>query len=136
VSYGGFLIDYVQPIAYRLDIAIGASIGGGEVSLTMRRDDGNFKHWNSLWTEYGDQYAKTTSYTRRVSGTFVTFNPRVSIEYTMLTWLQIRIGAGYPMMFSQEWKLDDKYEISAVPAKIKLNGYTINAGIMFGFFGW
>ncbi|MFA6467561.1 MAG: hypothetical protein WCW35_01595 [Bacteroidota bacterium] len=136
VSYGGFLIDYVQPIAYRLDVSFGASIGGGAIGLTMRRDDGNFKDWNNLWNEYGNVNTQSTNYTRRITGGFAVFNPRVNIEYTLLTWMQIRIGAGYPIMFSPEWKLDDKYDIEAVPSKIKTNGYTVNAGVMFGFFGW
>lgn len=136
VSYGGFLMDYVQPIAHRLDFALGASIGGGDINLTMRRDNGNFKNWNSLWTEFGDTSVTATNYTRKMNGTFVVFTPHVSIEYTLLTWMQLRIGAGYPIMFSPEWKLDDKYEVNAVPSKIKASGYTINAGIMFGYFGW
>jgi hypothetical protein len=136
VSYGGFLMDYVQPVAHKLDIAIGASIGGGEINVTMRRDDGKFKDWTNLWNEYGNQNVQTNNYTRRLNGTFVVFTPHISIEYTILTWMQIRVGAGYPMMFSPEWKLDDKYELNGVPSKIKTNGYTINAGIMFGYFGW
>lgn len=136
ISYGGFLIDYVQPIAYRLDVALGASIGGGELNLIMRRDDGKFKEWNSIWNDFGNDTSKTMNYTRDLKGSFVVFNPHINIEYSLLTWLQIRIGAGYPIMFSPEWKLDDKYEINNVPSKLKVSGYTINAGIMFGFFGW
>jgi hypothetical protein len=136
VSYGGFLIDYVQPVAYRLDVAVGATIGGGEINLTMRRDDGNFKDWNNLWNDFGNQNTQSTNYTRRLNGTFAVFNPHVDIEYTILTWLQLRIGAGYPIMFSPEWNLDEKHEINSVPSNIKINGYTINAGIMFGYFGW
>lgn len=136
VTYGGFLIDYVQPVAYRLDVALGASIGGGELNMLMRRDDGNFRDWNNLWNEFGNPNTQSSNYTRRLNGSFVVFNPRISVEYTILTWMQIRIGAGYPLMFSPEWTLDDKYEVNAVPAKIKADGYTINAGLMFGYFGW
>jgi hypothetical protein len=136
VSYGGFLIDYVQPVAYRLDVSIGASIGGGEMSFTMRRDNGNFKDWTTEWNDFGNPNSSAIGYTKKLTGTFVVFTPRVNIEYTLLTWLQLRIGAGYPVMYSPEWKLDDQYEVNAVPSKIKLNGYTINAGIMFGYFGW
>ena len=136
VSYGGFLIDYVQPVAYRLDVALGASIGAGELNITMRRDDGKFKTWDTLWTDFGTPSTQATSYTRRLNGTFVVFNPHINIEYSLLTWMQIRIGAGYPIMFSPDWTLDDKYDINNVPSKIKASGYTINAGIMFGFFGW
>ncbi len=136
LSYGGFMIDYVQPIAYRLDVAVGASIGGGAINLTMRRDDGSFKQWDSLWSSFGDLSRPTSNYTRTMTGSFVTFNPHVNIEYTLLTWLQLRVGVGYPIMFSPEWKLDNQYEINGVPSKIKTDGYTVNAGIMFGFFGW
>lgn len=136
VSYGGFIMDYVQPLAHKLDFAFGASIGAGEINVTMRRDDGKFKDWNNLWNEYSNQSIQTNNYTRRLKGQFVVFTPHVSIEYTVLTWMQIRIGAGYPLMFSPEWQLDDKYEVNSVPSKIKANGYTINAGLMFGYFGW
>ena len=135
ITYGGFLVDYVQPVAYKLDVALGASIGGGSIDITMRRDDGSFKNWNTLWSEYGDS-SSTPNFTRHMEGSFVVLNPHVSVEYTLLTWLQLRVGVGYPLMFSPEWKLDDKIEINNVPSKTKLNGYTINAGIMFGFFGW
>ncbi|MFZ4619320.1 MAG: hypothetical protein ACOYNS_02085 [Bacteroidota bacterium] len=136
VSYGGFLIDYVQPIAYRLDVSIGASIGGGQMNFTMRRDNGNFKDWATEWSDFGNPNSQAVNYTKHLNGTFVVFNPRVAVEYTLLTWLQLRIGAGYPIMYSPTWQLDEKYEVNAVPSKIKLNGYTVNAGIMFGFFGW
>ncbi|MEI7907746.1 MAG: hypothetical protein WCI84_10375 [Bacteroidota bacterium] len=136
VSYGGFLIDYVQPVAYRLDIAIGATIGGGSVDLTMRRHDDKFDAWDTLWNNFKNPNSQSTNYTHHMNGSFVVFTPHINIEYTLLTWLQLRIGAGYPMMFSPEWKLDDKYDVNGVPTKIKLDGYTVNAGIMFGYFGW
>lgn len=136
VTYGGFLVDYVQPVAHKLDVALGASIGGGSVGITMHRDDGKFKRWDSLWIEYGNVNQTSSNYTRRLEGSYVVFNPRINIEYTPLTWFQLRVGIGYPIMFSPEWKLDEKVDVSDYPANIKLNGYTINAGIMFGFFGW
>ncbi len=136
VSYGGFLMDYVQPIAYKLDVALGASIGGGMVEITMRRDNGNFKEWDTLWANYGDVNRLTSSYTRKLQGSYVVFTPHINIEYTLLTWMQLRVGVGYPIMFSPEWQLDEKYEVNSVPSNIKASGYTINAGIMFGFFGW
>lgn len=136
ISYGGFLIDYVQPVAYKLDVAFGATIGAGTIDITMRRDNGAFKDWDSLWVNYGNASTPTSNYTRKLQGAFVTLNPHINIEYTLLTWLQLRVGVGYPLMFSPEWKLDDQYEINSVPSKIKASGYTVNAGIMFGYFGW
>ncbi|MDD8016752.1 MAG: hypothetical protein PHP42_00110 [Bacteroidota bacterium] len=136
ISYGGFLVDYVVPVTYKVDVALGASIGGGSINVRMTRDDGSFKDWTDLWNKYGDVSSASGNYTRHLTGSFGVFNPHVSVEYTLLTWLQLRVGAGYPIFFSPDWKLDDKFTLDGVPSKIKANGYTINAGIMFGFFGW
>jgi hypothetical protein len=136
VSYGGFLIDYVMPVAERIDVAVGGTIGGGSMNIRMTRDKGSFKDWGAIWNNFGTDSSTTQIYTRNLTGGFVVFNPHVSIEYTMLRWLQLRIGVGYPIFFSPDWKLDDQFSIDNVPSKMKANGYTINAGIMFGFFGW
>ncbi len=136
VSYGGFLVDYVVPVAYRIDVAVGATIGGGSIDIRMTRDDGSFKDWDTVWVHYGNVSSSSQNYTRRLKGSFAVFNPHVNIEYTILSWMQLRIGAGYPVMFSPEWKLDENFTIDNVPSAIKTNGYTVNAGIMFGFFGW
>jgi hypothetical protein len=134
ISYGGFLIDYVIPVADRLDIAVGFTIGGGSVNIEMRRDDGAFKDFNPVWTEYGSNAVQTKNYTRRLSGSFAAFQPHAQVEYALLPWLQLRLGASYPIMFSPEWKLDDQYKLNNVPANLKASGYTVNAGIMFGYF--
>ncbi len=136
VSYGGFLVDYVVPVAHRLDVAVGASIGGGSLDIRMTRDNGGFKDWNNVWNDFGDTSKTTTNYTRHLTGGFGVFNPHVNVEYTLLTWLQLRIGVGYPVYFSPDWKLDSQFTLDNVSSKIKPQGYTINAGIMFGFFGW
>ncbi len=136
ISYGGFLIDYVQPIAYRLDIAVGASIGGGQVRLKLQRDNGGFKDWNTLWNDYGNPNSQSVNYTRRIDGAFVVFNPHINVEYTILPWLQLRMGAGYPIFISSEWQLDETFQVNSVPSDMKAKGYTVNAGLMFGYFGW
>lgn len=134
ISYGGFLMDYVVPVVDRLDLAVGFTIGGGSLNVTMRRDSSSFKDYNVLWNEFGSNGTKAASYTRNLTGSFGVFTPHVQVEYAILQWLQLRIGASYPIMFSPDWKLDDNYTIENVPSGLKANGYTINAGIMFGFF--
>jgi hypothetical protein len=133
VSYGGFLVDYVVPVARRLDVAGGFTIGAGSISVLMSRDNGGFKNWTDLWTEYGNN-APTTNVTRSLNGTFVAFNPHLSVEYSLLRWMQLRVGVGYPMLFNSSWQLNDRQDIQNVPAAVKPDGVTVNAGIMFGFF--
>lgn len=133
VSYGGFLIDYAVPIAEKLDVALGVTLGGGSVDITMTRDNGKFIQWGGLWNEFG-RNDSTINVTRHLNGSFFTFQPSVSVEYAILQWFQIRMGVTYPYMSNATWKLENDNEILGVPAKLKTDGPVITAGIMFGFF--
>jgi hypothetical protein len=133
ISYGGFLIDYVIPVIDRLDFSVGVVIGGGNIDLAMRRDDGSFKDWNKIWNEYG-RNDSTKNLTRRLNGDFFALTPNANLEYALLDWFQLRVGVAYPMFSSPDWKLDDQYEVISVPAGLKPDGPVIQAGIMFGFF--
>ncbi len=135
ISYGGFLIDYVMPIGDRLDVSVGLVLGGGSVNITINRDDGSFKEWNSIWTELGGPPNTSTKYwTRHLNGSFFALQPCANIEYAVLRWFQIRVGVTYPYMTNATWKLEDEKEILNVPDKLKPDGPVITAGIMFGFF--
>ncbi len=133
VSYGGFLIDYVVPLGDRLDVAAGVTIGGGGIDITTSSDNGTFKQWNSLWSEFGNNDS-TTNITRHLNGSFFTVQPHVSIEYAILRWFQLRVGVSYPYMSGASWKLEDNQSILGVPENLKTDGPVITAGIMFGFF--
>jgi len=133
ISYGGFLVDYVMPLGDRLDVSVGLTLGGGSVDITMNRDDGSFKQWNNLWTEFG-RNDTTKNTTQHLNGSFFTLQPSANIEYAILRWFQIRVGVTYPLMFNASWKLENDKEILSVPNNLKPDGPVITAGIMFGFF--
>lgn len=133
ISYGGFLIDYVMPLGDRLDVSVGLTLGGGSVDITMSRDNGSFKQWNNIWTEFG-RNDSTTNTTQHLTGSFFALQPSVNIEYAILRWFQIRVGVTYPYMTNGSWKLENDKEILGVPDKLKPDGPVITAGIMFGFF--
>lgn len=133
VSYGGFLIDYVMPVAEHLDVSVGLTLGGGGVNLTLVRDNGAFRQWDSLWSEFATN-AAITNVTRHINGSFFTLQPSASVEYAILQWFQIRMGVTYPYMTGGSWKLEDDAEVLGVPSALKTDGPVITAGIMFGFF--
>jgi len=133
VSYGGFLVDYVIPLASRLECAVGFTIGGGSIDITTMSDDGKFKQWGTLWSEFGNNDS-TTNITRHLNGSFFTFQPGIKLEYAILRWFQIRVGVSYPLMSGASWKLEADKEILDVPEALKTKGAVVNAGIMFGFF--
>ena len=133
ISYGGFLIDYVMPVADRLDVSVGLTLGGGSVDITMNRDDGSFKQWTNIWTEFGAN-SPTKNTTQHLNGSFFALTPSASIEYAILKWFQLRVGVTYPYMTNANWKLEAEKDILNVPDKLKPDGPVITAGIMFGFF--
>ena len=134
ISYGGFLIDYVVPVAARLDFSAGISFGGGTTHIKMTRDNGDLKSYDGLLQEFGRNDTTTGNYTRTLSGTFFTMVPNVNIEYALLPWFQLRIGVGYPIMTNPVWTMENGDKVSNVPAGLKADGPVINAGIMFGYF--
>lgn len=133
VSYGGFLMDYVVPVTQHFDIAGGFTIGAGTVEIVMTRDDGSFKKWENITTDFGTNIP-ATNVTQTLTGSFVAFNPHVNLEYTILPWVQLRVGVGYPIFFSSAWELNKRDEIQNVPSNLKPDGVTINGGIMVGLF--
>ncbi len=135
ISYSGFLMDYVVTVVPKLDIAAGFTFGGGGVNITLKKNTGTTRHWDNVWNDYKNDIP-ATYYTKNLNGSFFTFNPNLNIEYAILKWLQVRVGVGYPMMFSPTWKLDGKDEILGVPEKLKADGVTMSAGVIFGIFSY
>ncbi|HTX20091.1 MAG TPA: hypothetical protein VMG34_15685 [Bacteroidota bacterium] len=133
VSYGGFLVDYVVPIAEGFDCAVGVTIGGGSIDITTTSDDGRYKQWSQIWNEFGNNDS-TINVTRHLNGSFFVLQPRFNVEYALLRWFQLRVGVSYPTMSAASWKLEDDKDILGVPDNLKTNGPVITAGIMFGFF--
>jgi hypothetical protein len=133
VSYGGFLVDYTVPVVQHFDISGGFTIGSGSIEVLMSRDDGGFKQWGALWTEFGTN-TPTKNVTRTLTGSFVAFNPHLNFEYSLLTWMQLRVGVSYPVFFNASWEVNDKTDIQNVPSNLKPDGVTVTGGVFFGFF--
>lgn len=133
VGYGGVTLEYTLPIVPRLDITVGTLLGGGGMSLTLRRDNGSSKEWGDIWGETGGSQ-DAAEFSRRLEGSFFTFQPSVTLEFAILRWLGLRAGAGYLGMSGGSWKLDDTYELLGVPDEINGKGWMINTGIYIGTF--
>lgn len=133
VGFGGVTIDYVAPITQRLDVTVGLMLGHGSMEITMTRDNGQAKVWNDLWVEYGSQDS-AQNFTRKLTGSFLAYQPSVNLEYAVLRWLGVRLGVSYSGMAAASWKLDDTYDIFGVPNNISGKGLMINTGIFVGTF--
>ena len=135
VSFGGLTLEYVFPIVPRFDVAVGTMIGGGGTTLTLRQNTGGNATWADEQRLFGTwPWSGQTNSTRRLEGSFFTLVPSVNVEYAILGYLGVRLGASYVLMFAPSWEVDGKHELAGVPSGVKGNGFMINAGILFGTF--
>lgn len=133
IDFGGVTLDYAVPIVERLDVVPGVMLGGGSVSIATGRSQIAWKKWDDLWTELRDN-KEVNDVTRKMEGGFFVVQPSVNIEYAVLRWLGVRIGASYVAMMSPSWKVDERFDLAGVPSNIKGNGWMINAGVFAGTF--
>jgi hypothetical protein len=136
VNFGGVTVEYVIPIVPRLDLAVGTMIGGGSLNLTLRQDVGGNKTWFQEWSNFGtgnyQTGAQINNVQRTLTGSYYVLVPSVNLEYAVMGWLGVRLGASYVAMFSPTWQLDGKYDLVDVPDKISGKGFMINGGIFLG----
>ena len=134
-GFGGLTFEYVFPVFRRFDIAVGSMIGWGSMNLTLRQDIGGNNTWSGEQEIFGTWPPTTlTNITRRLSGSYFTMVPAVNVEYAVLGWLMLRLGASYVWMEFPSWSVDDKYDLTGVPDAVKGNGFMINGGIFIGTF--
>lgn len=133
INFGGVTFEYVIPIFERLDVVPGIMLGGGGMGIKLTRDQGGFKNWNNLWSDFGFN-SSTPNVSQKLEGTFFVYQPSLQIEVAILRWLGLRAGVSYVGMFAPKWKLDQQFDVAGVPDKINGRGWIITSGIFLGTF--
>ncbi len=133
VSFGGVTLEYVIPVVERLDVAVGAMLGAGGLDLTLRQSNGGTNTWLNEKDWFGS-VGVVPNTTRTFSGSFFVFVPSVNVEYALLGWFALRLGASYSVMAFPSWQVDGKYDLLGVPSKVSGRGFMIQAGLMVGTF--
>jgi hypothetical protein len=140
VGFGGVTFEYVLPVIPRLDVALGGMLGWGGVDITLRQETGRNLTWNEEWSHFGsgnynDPVTGTVgNITRTMSGSFFIWMPTVNVEYAILGWMAVRVGAGYVGMSAPSWSVDGEYDLVGVPSDINGQGFILNGGIFVGTF--
>jgi len=135
VGFGGVTIEYVWPVMEHLDIALGTSLGGGGADLTLRQSNGGTNTWTSEQAILGDWNAGTAgNVTRVLSGAFFVAVPSLYVEYALLGWLGLRLGASYVAMIVPSWEVDGNYDLLGVPSGVSGRGFMLQAGVLVGTF--
>jgi hypothetical protein len=136
VGMGALTVEYVVPVVPRLDAAFGATVGWGFIDLTLRQNYGGANTWT------GEQQilagpsgiAVPPNATRILNGSFLLLSPTVNVEYAVLPWLALRVGASYSLMMLPSWRVDGEYELLGVPSDVKGQGLMLQGGILVGTF--
>ena len=131
VGFGGVTLEYVIPVVDRLDVAVGTLLGGGGIDLVLRQDQGGASTWNQQWSFFGSG-GSVSNMTRKIGGSYFVWIPSVNVEYALLGWVGLRLGASYVGMSAPSWKVDDNYELLGVPSKVSGKGFMLNGGIFVG----
>jgi len=136
VGFGGITGEYVITVVPRLDIALGGMLGWGGIDLILRKDTGRNLTWAEEWANF-DSDPSTSSIdniTRTLSGSYFVWMPTINVEYAILGWLAVRVGAGYVGMSAPAWDVDGEYDLVGVPSDVNGQGFIINGGIFVGTF--
>ncbi len=139
VGFGGLTVEYVHQLSERLNLTVGTMLGTGGIDLTLRQSNGSPLSWNGEWTNlgggtYNQSGSQVINSTRKLTGSYFVYIPSVSLEYGILAWLGVRIGASYVGMSFPSWQADEKYELLGVPSAVSGRGLMINAGVFVGTF--
>jgi len=138
-GFGGVTFEYVIPLFPRLDIAVGTMLGWGGVDLTIRQDVGGNLTWDDEWGNFGSgNYSipggQINNITRTLSGSYFVWIPSVNVEYALLGWCAVRLGASYVGMSAPSWSVDGQYDLTGVPSTVNGKGWMINAAFLVGTF--
>lgn len=133
VGYGGATFEYVIPVVPRLDLTLGMMLGGGGMDLDFTRSYGLVQSWDTTWSDFGSNLP-VNEYSGKLAGSFFLYQPAFTVEYSLLRWLGLRVGATYLGMVGGSWKRDDKYEVFGVPDNVSGKGWLFTSGIYIGTF--
>jgi hypothetical protein len=115
-------------------------LGWGGIDITLREDTGRNLTWDDEWSNFGsgnyiDPSTNTIgNITRTLSGSFFVWMPTINVEYAILGWMAVRLGAGYVGMSAPAWSVDGEYDLVGVPSDVNGQGFIINGGVFVGTF--
>jgi hypothetical protein len=136
VGMGALTVEYVLPVVQHLDVAFGVTLGWGFMDLTLRQSYGVSNTWLGEQQILGgvSGTAVPPNATRILNGSFLLWAPTVNMEYAVLSWLALRIGATYSIMSFPSWQVDGKYDLLGVPTDVSGKGLMLQGGILIGTF--
>ena len=133
LSGGGLTVEYSLPFIRNIAVSLGFLFGGGNIKIDVYNNNGIFS-WDDIWNE--TQNDSTLNINRSLSNSFFIFAPTLNIDIPLNRFISFRIGGGYQITFSDEWKADNDQELKNVPSDLNGNTFFLQSGIFLGFFSY
>ncbi|MCX7876647.1 MAG: hypothetical protein N2321_10845 [Melioribacteraceae bacterium] len=131
-GFGGLTLEYSLPFIKGVAVSVGVIFGGGTQVISIYESKGNY-NWNNVWPS-NSNFASTVS--NEIKNNFFSITPTLNIDLPLTRFVALRIGGGYILNFSDEWKLNNEQSLFNVPKDLTSNNYFIQTGIYFGFFAF
>lgn len=131
-GFGGFTFEYTLPFIKGIAVSVGGIFGAGSQVISIYESKGNFS-WDNSWP---NSSKFNSSVSNEIKNNFFSITPTLNIDYALTRFVAFRIGGGYILNFSNDWKINNDIEIINVPKGLTSNNFYIQTGIYFGFFAF
>ncbi|KAF0142474.1 MAG: hypothetical protein FD122_431 [Stygiobacter sp.] len=139
-GFGGLTVEYTLPFVKNVALSIGGIIGGGSQSIEVYQNELPYtwsNSWPSSYKIMEDPFDLLQSNSAAIiKNSFFTFTPTLNLDVPINRFIALRIGGGYVMNFSDNWKINNDQNIAGVPKELSSNNFFIQTGIYFGFFAF
>lgn len=129
-GFGGFTVEYTLPFIKGVAVSVGGIIGGGSQVISIYENKGIYS-WDNTWPNSGNNYNSGVS--TDIKNNFFTITPTLNLDLPLSRFAAVRVGAGYVLNLSNDWKINNNQKIIGVPKDLTSNNFFIQTGIYFGF---
>jgi len=133
LSGGGLTVEYSLPFIRNMAVSLGFLFGGGGIKIDVYNNNGNFS-WDDIWNETMND--STQNINHSLSNSFFIFAPTLNVDIPFNRFISFRIGGGYQITFSNDWKVDNDQELKNTPSDLNGNTFFLQSGIFIGFFSY
>ncbi|MEW6652574.1 MAG: hypothetical protein AB1394_03790 [Bacteroidota bacterium] len=135
-GFGGLTVEYTLPFVKNVALSIGGIIGGGSQSIEIFENKNRYA-WDLTWPVTPAMFSTfEPGVSTEIKNSFFTFTPTLNLDVPINRFIALRIGTGYVMNFSDDWKINNDQKILGVPKDLSSNNFFVQTGIYFGFFAF
>jgi hypothetical protein len=134
IGAGGLTIEYTLPFIKSVGVSLGATIGGGSITIELYRNR-QINNWGDIFNNAGGTYPLPESH-KTLKNNFWLISPTLNIDIPFYRFLCVRVGGGYNITLGEEWKLDNNQSINNVPSDFNGRNFFLQAGLFVGFFSF